>query len=178
MGIMTGRKVIQHCEDDVLIDQAALLEQMLTHWRHAETEGSTLSIFIIDVDKFSLMENKAVCFEQIVGSVRAQFNRDTDIIARYNRKQIIAITSGMDYQQTRLLADRIQKAIAQLEIFHPHSPNGRFATASIGHTTYAPIPHDNYGLLDMLITALDHTAKAKELGGNCCKSRFHSRILK
>lgn len=164
--------------DDILIDQTTLLEQLIAHWRQAVADNLSVSMFIIDVDKFSLMENKSACFDNILSAIRGQFQRETDYIARFNRKQIMAITSQMNYRQSTQLASKLQKAVASLEIFHPHSPTGRYATVSIGHTTYSPVENDCYGVLDMLATAQHHIDQAKQNGGNCSKTRLHSRVLK
>ena len=77
-----------------------------------------------------------------------------------------------------LLATRLHKAIASLKLFHPQSPTGRYATVSIGHSTYAPEPNDCYGVLDMLATVIKFVRDAKHEGGNQSKSRLHSRVLK
>jgi|GEM_PF-1712310 diguanylate cyclase (GGDEF)-like protein len=164
--------------NDILIDQTRLLEQLIFHWRQAVNEDFPVSMFIVDVDRFSQMESKASCFEQILNAIRQQFNRETDFIARFNRKQIMAISSHMSYRQSTQMATKLHKAVSMLEIFHPHSPTGRYATVSIGHSTYAPVENDCYGILDMLATVQHHVDQAKQAGGNCSKTRLHSRVLK
>lgn len=163
---------------DILIDQTGLLQHLIDHWHQAVTDQLSVSMFIIDVDKFSLLENKSACFEKILNTIGQQFHRETDYIARFNRKQIMAITSQMTFRQSKQMATRLQKAVAALEIFHPHSPTGRYATVSIGHTTYSPVKNDDYGVLDMLATAQRHVVQAKKDGGNCTQTRLHSRVLK
>lgn len=164
--------------NDILIDQTQLLEQLIFHWRQAVAEDFPISMFIIDVDRFSQMESKSSCFEKILNVIRQQFNRENDFIARFNRKQIMAISSHMSYRQSSQMASKMQKAVSALEIFHPHSPTGRYATVSIGHSTYAPVENDCYGILDMLATVQHHVEQAKQAGGNCSKTRLHSRVLK
>ena len=178
MGLMQETNNNSVCPDAVLIDQTTLLEQFIAHWRLAIQDNFAVSVFIIDVDKFSQLENKSACFERILNAVHTQFHRETDFIARFNRKQIMAITSHMNYRQTTQLASKLHKAVAALEIFHPHSPTGRYATVSIGHTTYSPENNDCYGILDMLSTTQQHVEQAKQSGGNCSKTRLHSRVLK
>lgn len=165
------------CHDTILTDQTSLLEQLTRHWRHAIADEFPVSMFLIDVDKFSLLENKSECFEQILEAIRLQFHRETDFITCFNRKQILAISSHMSFQQTALLAEKLHEATSSLKIFHPKSPTGRYATISIGHTTYSPADGDNYGLLDMLTTAQQHLEQAKQSGGNCSKTRLHSRVF-
>lgn len=165
------------CHDTILTDQTTLLEQLIKHWRHAIADEFPVSMFLIDVDKFSLLENRSECFEHILEAVRLQFHRETDFLACFNRKQILAISSHMSFRQTSLLAGKLHKAIAGLQLFHPHSPTGRYATVSIGHTTYSPVENDCYGILDMLATAQEHVQQAKQNGGNCSKTRLHSRIF-
>ena len=178
MGLMDNKTSNRDSPDDILTDQTTLLEHLIVHWRLAIKDDFPVSVFIIDVDKFSQLENKSACFERILNAVHAQFHRETDFIARFNRKQIMAITSHMNYHQTTQLAAKLHKAVAALEIFHPYSPTGRYATVSIGHTTYAPENNDYYGVLDMLATAQQHIEQAKQNGGNCSKTRLHSRVLK
>jgi diguanylate cyclase (GGDEF)-like protein len=168
----------QASDKHILIDQTLLLEKLIFHWRLAVAEDFPVSMFIIDVDRFSQMENKSACFEQILNAIRQQFHRETDFIARFNRKQMMAISSHMSYRQSTQMAGKLHKAVAALEIFHPHSPTGRYATVSIGHSTYAPVENDCYGILDMLATVQHHVDQAKQAGGNCSKTRLHSRVLK
>lgn len=177
MNTMNKQTQNMACSDDILIDQTTLLEQLILQWRSAVSNDNSVSVFIIDVDTFSQMENKSACFERILEVIRLQFHRESDFIARFNRKQIMAITSHMNFRQTTQLATKLHKAVASLEIFHPHSPNGRYATVSIGHTTYSPVENDCYGVLDMLATALRHVGQAKRNGGNCSKTRLHTRVL-
>lgn len=163
--------------DNILLDQAALLQQLLNHWQQALADDFSVSIFIINVDKFSLLDNKSACFDRILAAIRQQFQRETDFIARFNRKQIIAISSHMSFRQSSQLADRLHRAVKELEVFHPHSPNGRYATISIGHATYSPATENSYGVLDLLATVIKHVRLAKKAGGNCSKTRLHSRLL-
>lgn len=162
----------------VLVNQSALLLQLVRQWEQAAKDDYAVSVFIIDVDRFSQLENRAACFERILGAVHGVFNRETDFMARFNRKQIMAVTSHMNFRQSTQLSSRIHRSVAQLELFHPYSPTGRYATVSIGHSTYAPRPRDNYGVLDMISTVLCHVDNAKHNGGNCSMSRLHSRVLK
>jgi diguanylate cyclase (GGDEF)-like protein len=164
--------------NDTLTDQTHLLEQLISHWRQAVAEDFPVSMFIIDVDRFSQMESKTACFEKILTAIRGQFHRETDFIARFNRKQIMAISSHMSYRQSTQMATKLHKTVSRLEIFHPHSPTGRYATVSIGHSTYAPVENDCYGILDMLATVQHHVDQAKQAGGNCSQTRLHSRVLK
>jgi len=168
----------QASDNPILIDQTRLLEKLIFHWRQAVAEDFPVSMFIIDVDRFSQMESKSACFEQILDAIRQQFHRETDFIARFNRQHMMAISSHMSYRQSTQMATRLNKAVAALEIFHPHSPTGRYATISIGHSTYAPVENDCYGILDMLATVQHHIEQAKQAGGNCSKTRLHSRVLK
>jgi PleD family two-component response regulator len=164
--------------DDILIDQTTLLKQLVESWQHAAVEDFSITLFIIDVDEFLQLENRSACFDQILTAIRQQFHRETDFIAPFNRRQIMAITSHMSFRQAGQLADKLHKAVAALKIFHPHSATGRYATLSIGHTTYSPIGNDGYGILDIIALCQQHVLQATQEGGNCSKTRLHSRVLK
>jgi len=161
----------------ILISQSALLGELLVQWNNARTDGFSVSIFIIDVDKFSLLENKSACFDKILEAIRGVFHRENDFIAQFDRKKVIAITSQMSFRQAGTLATRIHKSVASLEIFHPHSATGRYATVSIGHSTYIPHSDSCYDILDILASVLKHVRNAKRTGGNCSKTRLYSQVL-
>jgi diguanylate cyclase (GGDEF)-like protein len=172
----------KHSEQDSdrnsLLNQSQLLEQLLVQWRRAETENLPVSIFIIGVDHFSQLENKSDHFDAIVTAISQQFQRQSDFISSYNRNQIMVITSGLSYRQSTQLASRLHQVVALLKIFHPFSPTGPYATVSIGHSTYSPAKNDSYGILDMMTTVQDHLNQARQAGGNCSRTRLHSRILR
>lgn len=161
-----------------LVNQATLMAELAEQWQQAIDAGFAISIFLIDVDDFSHLNNKKTHFEAIVSAVDQLLQRQTDFITPFDRDRILFVTSHLDFKRSKLLAERLHQAIAALKIPRDNSPASPYVTVSIGHTTYAPQPDDDYGVLDMIATVIRHTKTAKTDGGNTSHTRLHSHILK
>lgn len=164
--------------NNVLISQASLLSLLVSHWQQAIDRKHSVSVFLIEVDNFSALTRKAACFNKITQRIRGLLNREDDFIARFNRKKLIFITTMLDFRQADQLAQRLHQEITKLDFsLHTHA-NPSKISLSIGHLTYMPEQNEAFGPLDMLNTVFDHCRMASESGGNCSKTRLHSRLLK
>ncbi len=61
--------------------------------------------------------------------------RETDALVRYGGEEFLCLLSNTDALGARIVAERIQQAVANLELAHPSSPEG-VVTVSIGGATW------------------------------------------
>ncbi|HET8807310.1 MAG TPA: diguanylate cyclase [Methylophaga sp.] len=162
-----------------VISQAGFLDQLATQWQWAIDNEASISLFLIDVDHFDEIRHKSGCVKIIIGAIDGILQRENDFITCFNRKKIMFLTSGMSYQQTRQLADRLHQVVGALNLRKIEGDMASPAiTVSIGHITYTPITDGNYGILDILSNLIKLCQQAKLAGGNCSKTRLHSQILR
>lgn len=161
-----------------LVNQSVLMAELAGQWQAAIEIGFPVSVFLIDVDDFSHLNNKHAHFEAVVNAVDGLLQRETDLITVFDQDKILFMTSHLDFKHSKALAERLHQAVSALEIPRDNSPASPYLTVSIGHTTYTPQPDDNYGVLDMITTVIKHTHTAKVEGGNTTRTRLHSHLLK
>lgn len=162
-----------------LITQASFLEQVALQWRQAIDNEDSISVFLIEADGFEDIRHKTGCVRKITHAIDAILNRENDFITRFSRKKIMFLTSGMPYRQTRQLAERIHQEVAALSLRQIEDDvNSPIVTVSIGHLTYAPVANGDYGILDIISNVIKLCRQAKYTGGNCSKTRLHSRVLR
>lgn len=163
----------------VLISQAGFLEQVVLQWQLAIDNQDSISLFLIDVDQFDEIRHKSSCLRKIISAIDAILHRNNDFITCFNRKKIMFVTSGMTYPQTRQLAERIHQVVATLNLRNIEGDiSSPLITVSIGHITYAPVADVSYGILDIISNLIKLCRQAKRVGGNCSKTRLHSRVLR
>lgn len=164
--------------NNTLISQASLLQQLVSHWQQAVEKKHSLSVFLIEVDNFSSFMRKAACFNKITQSIWGELHRQDDFITRFNRKRLIFITTTLDFKQAAQFADHLHQTVNTLDLSEYSNAQSTFPTLSIGHITYMPEKNEVFGPLDMLENVFEHCRLASESGGNCSKTRLHSRLLK
>lgn len=159
--------------------QAEFLEQVAAQWQQAVVNEDSISLFLIDVDRFDEIRHKAGCVRKLITALDEILNRDTDYICLFSRKKIMFLTSSMTYRQTRQLAERIHQVVAALALRLTEGDDTTAqVTVSIGHLTYAPVEDGSYGILDIISNVIKLCRQARHAGGNCSRTRLHSRVLR
>lgn len=163
----------------VLTQQTDFLEQAVLEWQRAVKNQDSVALFLIDIDRFDDIRRKNGCARKIIDAIDNILKRDNDYITRFSRKKIMFLTSGLTYRQSCQLAERIHQAIALLGLRQVEDDlNSALVTLSIGHLTYAPSSDSSYGILDIINNVIELCRRAKNAGGNCSKTRLHSRVLR
>lgn len=98
--------------------------------------------------------------------------RDVDLVARYGGEEFIVLILG-DLKAGQVVADKIQKSIADAAIDHPDSPIGEHVTLSIGVAALVELhkqpslSSDSASVFDVLVGAADKALyEAKSQGRN------------
>lgn len=116
-------------------------------WRRCVRNGIPLSIIMIDVDFFKLLNDSAghaagdVCLKQIAQTLKSTTRRSSDTVARYGGEEFCAILPGIAHKDALQLAENMRQNVEQQQIPHPRSPLSTTVTISLGVATTLPELH-------------------------------------
>jgi diguanylate cyclase (GGDEF)-like protein len=125
-----------------LANRRRLADALATTWQHAETGGSPVSAIMVDIDYFKQYNDRFGhpggdgCLRELA-EVLSACSRGTDIVARYGGEEFAVVLPDTDLAEACQVAERIRRAVAQLERPHPASPTG-YLTVSVGVAEAAP----------------------------------------
>jgi diguanylate cyclase (GGDEF)-like protein len=128
-----------------LLNRAALEEQSLALWQHAQVARLPVSVMLIDIDHFKAYNDRYGhqagdrCLRDVGVAIRsAARRRPLDVVARYGGEEIIVILMGSDRAGAVSAAERVRAAVAELGIAHDTSSTRPYLTVSVGITTVDP----------------------------------------
>ncbi|MDX1598332.1 MAG: sensor domain-containing diguanylate cyclase [Marinobacter sp.] len=146
-------------------------DQTLHHeWQRAIREGQPLSLAMLDIDHFKLINDTYghpegdACLKKVAQTLTGFTNRPGDSCARYGGEEFALIWSNTSEEQATELANRLRQAVADLRIPNEASPTSPWLTVSIGISTVIPsVEMDE----DRFITQADRSLyQAKKNGRN------------
>jgi len=139
-------------------------------WNRAAREQSSLSLLLIDVDRFKpyndvhghLMGDE--CLRQVVAAMKPVVARPADLLARYGGEEFVVLLPNTDSTGACQLAEWIRHAVEMCRIPHPGNPPDGVITLSVGCASLVPNP----GLTHLhLLEAADQALyRAKASGRN------------
>lgn len=102
------------------------------------------------------------CLQQIASRLKSAIKRESDLLARYGGEEFVVLLPDTDRDGARLVANRIQQAIADSAISHRDSRVSSQVTASLGIALSSP-----NSTLDQLQRSADKNLyRAKAAGRN------------
>ncbi len=125
-------------------NRRALDEALEREWRRGIRSGKPLSLVMVDIDHFKAYndDNGHIagddCLRHVSKALYASTERAGDMVARYGGEEFIAVLPDTDEAGARLVACRMQSAIAELALPHKTSPVEPNITISIGMATVVP----------------------------------------
>lgn len=145
-------------------------ERLRWEWQRAAARRLPLSLILLDVDYFKryndIYGHQAgdECLVQVAQTIAQTVNRPDDLAARYGGEEFVILLPHTDCNGAVLVAQRLQKAIQDLEIPHKGSEVSKTVTLSMGIVQFLPEPESS-------ITTFIHLAdqalyEAKRLGRN------------
>lgn len=118
--------------------------ELLREWRRATREKQPLTIALLDLDLFKLLNDSRghqagdSCLREVARAIRQSLHRAGDLCGRYGGEEFIIVFSGADTRGAFIVLERIRKAIAALEIPMNHADNSAIQTISIGSAQVYP----------------------------------------
>ncbi len=147
-------------------NRRAIEEGLEREWRRGIRSGNPLSLIMVDIDYFKAYNDKNGhlagddCLRYVSKALHSATVRAGDMVARYGGEEFLAILPDTDEAGARLVAGRMQDAIAGLALPHPASPVDHHITISMGMATAVPTRDKSVkSLLESTDNAL-YTAKA------------------
>jgi len=128
--------------------------------------GRSLGIIMFDIDDFKLINDTYghVFGDKVLSSIISIIKnnlRPTDILGRYGGEEFVILLPNSDFENTRLVAERIRNLVATFRIYKDIYPVG--VTISVGFSVY-PDCGEN---MSQLIEAADNALyKSKKKGKN------------
>ena len=135
--------------------------------RRASRDGTTLSLIMIDVDRFKAFNDLYghpagdKCLQEIAAALRSIPSRPGDVVARYGGEEMAVILPNTPLAGALTIAERTRTLVRSLAI--PHESNsGRIVTISLG---VASIKGNGRDAAAKLIAAADCALYAAKEGG-------------
>ncbi|MFM7640566.1 MAG: diguanylate cyclase [Cyanobium sp.] len=134
---------------------------------------SPLSILLIDVDRFKLVNDRLghaygdVCLAEVAAMLQQQLQRQNDMVARLGGEEFGVVLAHTDHQAALAIAERLRATVAAAIIQHPEPVNGGGLTISIGLASWMPQAGCAPDLDHLLQQADDCLYAAKRKGRDC-----------
>ncbi len=139
-------------------------------WRLAARDGLSVAFVLLDADFFKIYNDRLghqagdECLKTIATTLSECAGRPLDLVARYGGEEFVAVLGGSTITEALVVADRMRRAVAALELPHPASSQD-FVTISCGAA--AAEPCDTNSARDVLGAADEALYYAKAAGRNC-----------
>jgi diguanylate cyclase (GGDEF)-like protein len=142
-------------------------------WRRALRHHSNVSVAVIDIDHFRAYNERHgyvagdEVLRQLAAALADEIRRPSDLLARYQGDQFVALLPDTDGTGAGHVAERLLNRVRDLRL--PHAENdGGHVSVSIGLATLEPRSRD--GLPEFLSLAAEALASAKHSGRNRLKT--------
>jgi diguanylate cyclase (GGDEF)-like protein len=155
-------------------------EQLEAEWQRATTAHESVAILLMDVDLFKSYNDiyghigGDECLRCIANVIAGSLQRSSDRASRFGGEEFAVILPNTELDRAFVVAENIRKAVAAMNLPHPHNPHGH-QTISIGVAATIPI-QDESAL--SLLTQSDHALyRAKDMGRNRVEAAINTDSL-
>ena len=151
-----------------IANRRAFDKRLQEEWNRSCRESLPLSLLFCDVDYFKKYNDYYGhqagddCLQRVALIIKENCKRAEDFPARYGGEELAIICVGMNADNAKNLAEKIQKQLSLSAIPHEGNPNGNRVTLSIGIASM--IPKDSHEANDLLGEADRALYLAKEQG--------------
>lgn len=127
------------------INNRRYFDQFLENeWQKAMHQGTPVSLIILDLDLFKDYNDHYGhqagddCLKKVASAFKSLLRGPGDLAARYGGEEFVSVLPNTDLDSALTLAEKICKAIENLEIKHEKSSIGEYVTVSIGVASVVP----------------------------------------
>jgi diguanylate cyclase (GGDEF)-like protein len=153
-----------------------VFDERLQHdWNTARRTGEAVAVILMDIDRFKAFNDTYghvagdSCLAQVAQAAGATISRESDLFARYGGEEFAAILRNVAPEEAVGIAERMRKAVSDLQIPHAASDAG-IVTASFGIASSAVTGEDPRALLRTADRAL-YAAKTAGRNRSCLQGR-------
>lgn len=128
-----------------LANRRSFDEALAAEWRRARREGLSVSLLLLDVDRFKLFNDTYghpagdACLKAVATAVTAAVHRPADLVARYGGEEIAILLPGIPNEGAAAVAERVRAAIEAVGLAHSANKPSGVVTVSIGVATARPV---------------------------------------
>jgi diguanylate cyclase (GGDEF)-like protein len=138
-------------------------EALSAEWKRASRSGRPFSVVLIDLDKFSEVNDTMGHFEgdlvlARVGRLLEQKSRQSNVVARYGGDEFIVLMPDTGAEQAQVLAERLRQWLVSDPMLNEHHITGSFGVASF--------PMHGFSIEDIIRVADAGMYVSKRSGGN------------
>ena len=155
-----------------LANHSAFQEFLRGEWRRALREASSISVLMIDIDRFSKYNDRFghqtgdECLVKIGRKIKENVRRPGDLVARYGGEEFAVVMSRTDQQGAFRVAHQICAGIESLALENPESDVSPCVTVSVGVATSTPAVDSSWEELALVTEATAALGRAKKSGRN------------
>lgn len=142
-------------------------EHLQQIWGRALVDGTTIALLMIDVDHFKAYNDRYghlegdACLRDIADVLKRRLRRPNDLVARFGGEEFVAVLAGTPLGTATAAAERVRKAVENLNRLHATSQTHAVVTVSIGVAAIDPsAPHSTPARLLAHADAALYDAKA------------------
>lgn len=127
-----------------IANRRAFDEFLVSEWRRCVRQHSPISLAMIDIDHFKLLNDTYghqegdECLKKIASILKKYGKRPGDICARFGGEEFVLLLGGTSQQDARKIVSRAVTAIKEKKIPNKKSPVAKIVTASAGLATMHP----------------------------------------
>ncbi|WP_319936598.1 GGDEF domain-containing protein, partial [Lichenihabitans sp. Uapishka_5] len=147
-------------------------EVLDAEWRRAKRDEGSLSLLLLDVDRFKAYNDRYghqegdACLRAVATTLQDSIRRPGDLVARYGGEEFVIVLPGTDEAGAAQVAERVRVAVEGLALAHDgNMPCGSVVTVSLGCATTRPAEADGE-TTGLVATADTRLYEAKRLGRN------------
>jgi diguanylate cyclase (GGDEF)-like protein len=113
-------------------------------WRRAVRNSLGLSIILIDIDYFKKFNDHFghgggdECLVRVAQTLQDTVMRATDLVARYGGEEFVVVLPQSEHTGVTLIAEKLRRNVAALNIAHPQSEVTDHVTISLGCASMTP----------------------------------------
>lgn len=159
---------LTHIANRRLLDER-LLEEAKRHARN----GQSLGLIMIDIDYFKAYNDHYghgkgdECLLAVANALKEAVHRPSDLLARYGGEEFAVVLPDTDAEGVMQLADKMRRAVSDLNLNHHYSAAADHVTISAG--AIASQIEDSHSVQDLLKHADLALYRAKKAGRNRVK---------
>lgn len=149
-------------------------DYMVSEWKRAQRESSTISLILIDIDFFKLYNDNYGhqqgddTLRAVVNALAGGINRPGDLLARYGGEEFVVVLPDTILDGAIKIAETLQERVNSLNIVHAYSKAADHVTLSMGIACCEP--GKRFDSFECLIEAADKSLyDAKDGGRNCIR---------
>jgi len=146
-------------------NRRAFDEYLNKAWEEARAKRHTISVLMMDVDRFKFYNDSFghvegdKCLVRIARAIEGKFLRQGDMFARFGGEEFVAITINKSDEETTKLAEDIRAKVEGLKIRNPLHEANPHITISIGFASRVPEKGDSPRSIIELADAALYNAK-------------------